>query len=50
MIISTLLSDILDGLEAEKQNVSMSRTDTVGSTGAEIFFPPVVYISLSRLI
>ena len=28
MVISTLLSDFLDGLEAENRDVGMSRTDS----------------------
>ena len=47
MVISTILSDFLDGLEAEKQNVPASTGQTIGSIGAKKFSPPAVYISLS---
>ena len=39
MVISTILSDFLDGLEAEKQNVTASTGQTIGSIGAKKIFP-----------
>ena len=41
MVISTFLPVFFDGLEAEKQNVGLSRTDSrhaAGGTGAENFY------------
>ena len=41
MVISTFLSVFFDGLEAEKQNVGLSRTDSrhaAGGPGAENFY------------
>ena len=37
MVISTILSDFLDGLEAEKQNVGINRTDSRQRRSRKIF-------------
>ena len=38
MVISTFLPVFFDGLEAEKQNVGLSRTDSRHAAGAENFY------------
>ena len=38
MVISTFLSVFFDGLEAEKQNVGLSRTDSRHAAGAGNFY------------
>ena len=50
MVISTFLSVFFDGLEAEKQNVGLSRTDSRHAAEEQKIFTTRCFISLSRLI
>ena len=41
MVISTFLSVLFDGLQAEKQDVGLSRTDSRHAAGAENVYHPL---------
>ena len=43
MVISNFLSDFFGGLEAEKENVGLSRTDRQHAAGAENFHHPLFH-------